>query len=283
MIERVLTSCFTLVLCALMAACAGTPPQNDSVDTARTAYQAIADDPYVARTGASQLRESEQALRRAESLLEQGADTEKVEHAAYIANRHAQIAAEKGERARLQEQITTAESRREQLSLQAEALKAERARSEAQKAQSEAQQARAEAARLKAEMEALQATQTQRGMVLTLGDVLFDLDKADLKPAGVRTVERLAQFMQEYPERRVRVEGYTDSTGSEDYNLRLSERRADAVRRALIQEGIDPSRIEVKGFGEEYPVASNDTASGRQQNRRVEIVISDEEGTIKTR
>lgn len=276
MIRRILISCSTIVVGALLAACAGTPPQNASIESARAAYQAIADDPYVARSGASQLRQSEQALRRAESLLGQDADTDKVEHAAYLANRYAEIAAEKGNRARLQEQIATAESRREQLSLQAESLKAQRA-------QTEAQRARAEAARLKSEMEALQATQTQRGMVLTLGDVLFDLDKADLKPAGVRTVERLAQFMQEYPERRVRVEGYTDSTGSEDYNLRLSERRAEAVRRALMQEGIDPPRIEVEGFGEQYPVASNDSASGRQQNRRVEIVISDEEGTIKTR
>lgn len=283
MIRRILISCSTILVGALLAACAGTPPQNASVESARAAYQAIADDPYVARSGASQLRQSEQALRRAESLLDQDANTENVEHAAYLANRYAEIAAEKGNRARLQEQIATAENRREQLSLQAESLKAQRARTEARQAQTEAQRARAEAEQLKSEMEALQATQTKRGMVLTLGDVLFDLDKADLKPAGLRTVERLAQFMEEYPERRVRVEGYTDSTGAEDYNLRLSERRARAVLDALIQEGIDSSRIEVEGFGEQYPVASNDSASGRQQNRRVEIVISDEQGTIKTR
>lgn len=283
MIRRLLISCSTIVLGALLAACAGTPPQNASIEAARAAYQAIADDPYVARSGASQLRQSEQALKRAESLLKQDAETEKVEHSAYLANRYAEIAAERGNRARLQEQIATAEKRREQLSLQAESLKAERARSEARQAQTEAQRARAEAERLKSEMEALQATQTPRGMVLTLGDVLFDLDKADLKSAGLRTVERLAQFMEEYPERRVRIEGYTDSTGPDDYNLGLSERRAQAVRDALMQEGIDSSRVEVKGFGEQYPVASNDSASGRQQNRRVEIVISDEEGTINTR
>lgn len=120
-------------------------------------------------------------------------------------------------------------------------------------------------------------------MVLTLGDVLFDLNKADLKASGEQTIGRLAQFMREYEDRRVRVEGYTDSTGKDSYNQQLSERRAEAVRDALVSQGIERRRVETKGYGEQYPVASNDTSAGRQQNRRVEIVISDEEGNIETR
>lgn len=267
--KRILMSGSAMALSVMLTACAGTPAQNAKVDEARASYQAIVDDPYVARSGSSQLRDAEQSLSRAESLLEEGADTAKVEQAAYLANRYAEIASQKGEKARLQEEIASAESRREQLKLQAQTMKAQDAQSEAE--------------RLRAEMAALQAKQTERGMVLTLGDVLFDLNKADLKPAGERTVQRLADFMDEYPERRVRVEGYTDSTGAADYNQGLSERRAESVRNALMLEGINSSRVEVTGFGEQYPVASNDTSSGRQQNRRVEIVISDENGMIKTR
>ena len=133
------------------------------------------------------------------------------------------------------------------------------------------------------QMEAMQAEQTDRGMVLTLGDVLFDLNRAELKPAGETTVGRLADFMAEYENRRVRVEGYTDSTGAESYNQQLSERRAEAVREALMDRGINRARIEVQGFGEQYPVATNETSAGRQQNRRVEIVISDADGNIKER
>ena len=113
--------------------------------------------------------------------------------------------------------------------------------------------------------------------------MLFDLNEADLKASGKRTVERLAEFMEQYQERRVRIEGYTDSTGAAEYNQGLSERRAMSVRNELMNQGIPGSRIEVEGYGEAYPVATNDTSAGRQQNRRVEIVISDESGSISTR
>ncbi len=262
MTKRILLSGTAIGLSALLTACASTPPQNDMVDEAKANYEAIADDPYVARSGAVQLRDAEQSLNKAERLLADEKSTEMVEHSAYLANQHALIATQQGKRAQLQEEIKKAEDRREQLNLQS---------------------AKSEADRLRAQMEALQAEKTDRGMVLTLGDVLFDLNKAELKPSGERTVQRLADFMNEYTDRRVRVEGYTDSTGAEAYNQKLSERRAEAVRNALILDGIDSSRVDVQGFGEAYPVASNDTNSGRQQNRRVEIVISDEKGDIKTR
>ncbi|GGE76919.1 porin [Streptosporangium jomthongense] len=256
-------------LSLLIAGCATTPPENAMVNEARASYEKIKDDPDVARSGDRHLRSARDQLNRAESLLDDGADTVRVEHAAYLANRHAQIANEQGERARLQKQIDSAEERRRKL------LLAQRS--------SEAEQARKEAEMLRKRMEELQAERTDRGMVLTLGDVLFDLNKADLKPSGEQTIDRLAQFMKEYEDRRVRVEGYTDSTGEASYNQRLSERRAQAVRDELISRGIESRRVETKGFGEQYPVASNDTAAGRQQNRRVEIVISDKDGNIETR
>lgn len=256
-------------LSVLMVGCAGTPSKNAKIEEARSAYNEIQQDPNVARSGASQLRSARDELERAQALLDEGADIEQVEHVAYLANRHAQIAYQQGQRAELESEIRSAEERRKQLMLQMRT--------------SEAEQARMEAEALRRQMEALQAEQTDRGMVLTLGDVLFDLNKADLKASGERTVERLANFLMEYEERRVRVEGYTDSTGDEAYNQGLSERRALSVKNALTNRGIASSRVEVQGYGETFPMATNDTNAGRQQNRRVEIVISDEEGNIEAR
>lgn len=157
------------------------------------------------------------------------------------------------------------------------------ARAETAKARQAVEEVNRNIEALRQRMAELQAEQTDRGMVLTLGDVLFDLNQADLKSAGEQTVGRLAQFMREYENRRVRIEGYTDSTGADSYNQQLSERRAESVRNALVNQGISSRRVESKGYGEQYPVAGNDSSSGRQQNRRVEIVISDKDGNIDTR
>lgn len=159
---------------------------------------------------------------------------------------------------------------------EAQRLAAEQAMLEARTAQEKADQL----ARELAEMEAVKA---ERGMVVTLGAVVFDFDKAALKPAGLVAVDKLAAFMKKYPERRVMVEGFTDSVGSDQYNMRLSERRANAVREALMARGIEAERIEILGYGKAFPVATNATAAGRQLNRRVEIIISDETGAIPPR
>jgi len=113
--------------------------------------------------------------------------------------------------------------------------------------------------------------------------VLFDTGSATLRPGGQRVVAWLADFLREYPERTLAIEGFTDSVGGDTFNQDLSERRAASVRVALIQSGIDGSRIDVRGYGKAFPVASNDTAEGRQRNRRVEVVISDARGGIAPR
>src|SRR5262249_24189292 len=147
-------------------------------------------------------------------------------------------------------------------------------------------QARASATRnamLEAELRELAATRSDRGMVVTLNDVLFDTGSANLRPGGRRVIARLAPFLREYPERTLAIEVFTDSVASPSYNQTLSERRAAAVGVALMEEGIDGSRVYVRGYGDAFPVASNDTLDGRQRNRRVEIVISDANGTISPR
>ena len=115
---------------------------------------------------------------------------------------------------------------------------------------------------------------------MTLGDVLFDTGEADLKNSASRTVLKLVQFLQLNPKRVVRIEGYTDSTGNPEDNLRLSRERAQSVADMLVDLGVDEKRIKVIGYGDQYPVEANASERGRAQNRRVEIVFSDEKGRL---
>jgi len=178
------------------------------------------------------------------------------------------------ERARMQAEKDRAESERARMQAQTASADAEQSRMAAQAQLAAAQAAQANAAKLQNQLAELQAKQTDRGLVLTLGDVLFDTGRAELKAGAFRTVDRLATFMRDHPERALAVEGYTDSVGSDALNMTLSQRRADAVRAALLERGVDGARITTSGLGKASPVASNDTAEGRQRNRRVEIVIS---------
>jgi outer membrane protein OmpA-like peptidoglycan-associated protein len=113
--------------------------------------------------------------------------------------------------------------------------------------------------------------------------VLFDTGQADLKPGAVRPIEQIAQFLNQHPERSVQVEGFTDSQGGNDYNLELSQKRADAVAMAIIQRGVAADRVRAMGYGEEFPKASNGSPGSRQLNRRVEIVVSNDDKAIPGR
>ncbi len=165
----------------------------------------------------------------------------------------------------------------------AEAERAAKAKGEAEQARMAARaeaeraaKAKAEADQLMRELSDLKAKQTERGIVLTIGDVLFATGKADLSSDALRSVDKLADFLQKYPNRNVLIEGHTDSVGSDEFNLTLSQKRADSVKEALISKAISEERITAKGYGKKYPVASNETAAGKQQNRRVEVIILNE-------
>lgn len=140
-------------------------------------------------------------------------------------------------------------------------------------------QATDNAARLQAEVDALKAKPTDRGLVLTLGDVLFETGSATLSPGAGRNMDRLVQFLTDHPERLVQIDGFTDSVGTDSFNQDLSQHRADAVRYQLVSRGISSTRIATQGYGKAYPVASNSDSSGRQLNRRVEVVIGSDSGT----
>lgn len=140
-------------------------------------------------------------------------------------------------------------------------------------AQADAAAAQAEADRLKAQMKEYELRQTQLGATLVLQDVVFETGKADLKPGASQRLQPLAQYLQANPDVKVRIDGHTDSQGSDSYNQQLSEARAQAVRTALSGMGVGPDRITAVGHGESQPVADNMNAAGRQQNRRVEVTL----------
>jgi len=156
-------------------------------------------------------------------------------------------------------------------------------RDRAMLAEQQAREARDRLAVMETRIIEIEGSQTDRGILVTLGDVLFEFGKADLLPVAEPRLDRLANFLKQFPEKKLLVEGYTDSIGSESYNRELSRRRAEAVHAALIRRGVDPARMAVEGYGKAFPVADNSNPTGRQMNRRVEVVVSDDKGNLRPR
>ena len=284
--KRTTTAVASVLLLAL-AACSTTPERIDELEQARASVQELEAEPMAATVAATRLRSARAALARAETAMEDGAPVEQIAHDAYVARLHAEIGMESIAEAEALERIDEAEAERTRVQLEARTAAAERARmraeaqsAEAQQLRQQAEEARAEAQRLQEELSDLQAKQTERGVVLTLEDVLFETDKAELKPGADLAMNRLADFMRDHPDRRLLIEGHTDARGAEQYNQRLSLQRAYAVTEALVERGIETNRLRPVGLGEAYPVASNETTAGRQQNRRVEIVVSEPDGSF---
>jgi outer membrane protein OmpA-like peptidoglycan-associated protein len=195
---------------------------------------------------------------------------------AQLARTQAEAKAREAEQAKRGAARDAAAAEKERREAQAEAEKAEKARKEAEAKAREAEQTKAEVDQLLKDLSDLQGKMTERGIVLTMGDVLFAFGKADLSPGAVRNLDKLTGFLEKHPGRSLLIEGHTDSIGSDEFNRVLSQKRADAVKEALVGKGISPDRIVTKGYGKQFPVASNDTESGRQLNRRVEVVILNE-------
>jgi outer membrane protein OmpA-like peptidoglycan-associated protein len=281
-----------LALSLAVAGCSGLPDRVDSVEQARESIDDVAREPLAGRVAAEELAAARSALASADAAFEEREPIEIIEHQAYVAQRYADISRELVSEAQAREEVERAETERNRIIAESRAREAEAAQRAAAEATREAdvqaraageqaraaQEAQERAAGLERELEELEARNTDRGLVLTLGDVLFDTGQASLKPGAMTTVDRLAQFMSDYPERSVRIEGHTDDVGSDTTNQQLSERRAVAVRDALVARNIEAPRISTVGYGEARPIAGNDTPGGRQQNRRIEIVVSDEKG-----
>jgi outer membrane protein OmpA-like peptidoglycan-associated protein len=251
---------------------------SDRLDEARAEVEKVSVDPLAQQAAGKDVEQARNDLQRAETALQQRQPPVDVDHLAYLALRHAQAGEARIAEARARQQVAQAQEERNRVQLHERDQEVQNARSAAENAKSSAAAAQSELANARQELQDLQAKQTDRGMVMTLSDVLFDTGQATLKPGADRALDRLAQFLKDSPNSAVLIEGHTDSVGTDDYNLALSQRRAQSVADALSSRGISSDRIQTKGLGKAYPVASNDTQARRQQNRRVEIVFSDASG-----
>lgn len=236
------------ILSAGLTACA-TPP-NDNLEQARANYSNLESDPQSLKLAALETQAAEKTLDNADEAYREGENKASVDQLAYVANQKVELA-----------KHTIALRIAEQKLGNMANLRA-RARLEARDAQ------------IRSLQESMQAKPTERGAMITFGDVLFDLNKADLRPSAFGKIQTLAQFLKDNPERKVLVEGFTDSTGSNQYNLELSQRRADGLKHALARQGVDINRIATRGFGEEYALSDNSTTAARAMNRRVEVTVS---------
>lgn len=248
----------------LLFACASQPNQN--LEQARANFDQLQNNAKSRELAPLETKDAQTALERADRAASSGADKTEVDHQAYLVDQRVALANQ-----------TIALKEAEQ---QLEAMSGERAqvRLAARDAQIGARDA--ELRRLRDELE---AKESARGAVITLGDVLFEFDEATLMPAATASIQRLAAFLKDNPERMLLVEGFTDNVGSDNYNLSLSQQRADSVRHALVAQGVDQSRITTAGLGKAHPVSSNDTATGRAMNRRVEVTISYDDNPVPAR
>jgi len=288
----------TVIAAALLAAgCAVSPEANQQLDQARASYQAAAADPAVQKYAQTELRSAAGALADAERHAKDG-PSELIQPNAYLAQQRAQTAMRTAEMRHTEQTIAGAGEERRRIQLEAREREAAAAREKARVADDARKEAEARTAvlenerlerdkqasasagttadvkRLEAELADLRAKETSRGWVLTLkNELLFDTGGSELKPGGERALDNLVQFLEKHSDRSIAIEGFTDSTGSKQLNQSLSEKRAWAVKAALVKRGIASNRIDARGYGPSFPVASNDNAAGRQLNRRVEIVI----------
>jgi outer membrane protein OmpA-like peptidoglycan-associated protein len=302
-----------LAVAALVSACSSVPTTTSLLDQTRSDYRMAQANPAVVKHAPVELNQAGVALEQANAAANHNDSLEKIDQLAYVARQKIALSQEIARKKVAEADAATATQERSLVQLdqrtneankakasadqskadaqvaQGQAMDAQRSADEARRnadearlktenAQAVAQQTQMRNTQLEAQLADLAAKKTERGMVITLGDVLFGTDLARLSSDGVRTVQKLADVLQQNPQRRVLVEGFTDSTGTTAHNQELSERRATTVRAALQDMGVTRERVAIRGYGEAYPVASNDTNQNRQMNRRVEIVLSDDSG-----
>jgi outer membrane protein OmpA-like peptidoglycan-associated protein len=287
------------VASALLASCASVPMKSPGAIDARNKLTQLQSNPDLANRASIAMKDAEAAVRAAEQPQ---TDEPLARHLALMADRKIETARALAETALAEDQRTALNEQREKARLDSRTQEADAAKIQAanaradsaeQKLAAEQSKADANAARtdaassqqqtadlqrqatdLQRQIEEMHAKVTDRGVVLTLGDVLFTTGKADLKAASTGNLNKLVKFLADHPERTVLIEGYTDNVGSDVYNQGLSERRADGVKAYLVGQGVSAAHLNAVGKGESDAIADNDSAEGRQQNRRVEVVIS---------
>jgi outer membrane protein OmpA-like peptidoglycan-associated protein len=275
-----------------LTACGPTLVKPDGADDARAKLTKLQADPQLASRAPVAIENAENAVRAAEVPQK---DDDDAKHLVEMANSKVDLALAEAQSRLLEDQRKGLAEDRETARLDSRTREADAARGDAQVARMDADAAHTQAdaanrtaaaatqqaADLQAQLTELNAKQTDRGMVMTLGDVLFATGKSELKGGAAGNLGKLAVFLNRYTDRTVTIEGYTDNVGSDDSNDALSQRRADTVKDYLVRQGVASSRLVASGKGEGSPIADNDSASGREQNRRVEVVIAN--ATVSTR
>lgn len=287
-----------LALSILLGACGTGPVTSTSLlAQTRSDYQTAQANPQVATYAALEMKLASEALAKAETAAQGHESLDTVDKLAYLAKQKIAVAQEVANQKAAEADAANAGKARDQVRLDQRTLEANQARAstlvaeqktqmaqqDAANAQLQAQDAQQRAAALEAQLLAINAKKTERGFVITLSDVLFGSDQARLNADGMRSAQKLADFLRDNPQRTVLIEGFTDNTGSTAHNQSLSERRANTVNIALQDMGVSAGRVTARGLGESFPVAANDSAKDRQLNRRVEIILSDENGKVIAR
>ncbi len=240
-----------LGLAALLAGCAGSQINNASLQTEHQALAQAQQDPAVRQYGSSALTQASQSLAAADHAAKEG-NTQALNHELFMADRAIATA-------RAQAEGETAHARLAQLNEERDQTLVQAKNQQLQQAQRE--------------LQAYRTRETNQGTVVTLYNLPFETGQATLRAGAAARLQPLVAYLRDHPERQVVVQGNTDATGSPQVNQQLSQERADAVRNYLISAGIASDRIIARGLGSSFPVASNQTAAGRQENRRVDVVI----------
>lgn len=279
-----------LVIAALLTACNSMPTNTSMLDQTRNDYRSAQSNPKVASYAPLEMKQASDAMAKANAAAANNDSTEEIDKLAYLAKQKIALTQEVAKQKSAEADVAKSGTERDKMRLDQRTREADQsrtaaniARGDAAYAQQQTRDAQARNANLEAQLAELSAKKTERGMVITLGDVLFATDQARLNPEGTRTVQKLAQVLTQNPQRTVLIEGFTDSTGSSAHNQALSERRADSVQLGLLEQGIARNRIAIHGYGEAHPVAGNESTADRQLNRRVEIVLSEDDGKIRPR
>ncbi|HSW05677.1 OmpA family protein [Aquabacterium sp.] len=302
----------------LLGACATTAQPPAALVEARATVRTAESDAGVLSLAPLELKKATDSLNRANALQAKGESTVEISSVAHVASQQAKtamaiahakagdaaIAGAEVERERARGDMRTIEANRAKAQAgmaQAQAnaadvrtgvarqqavaseQRASNAETQAAMAQAGTADAQAQTAVLQQRLNDMQAKQTDRGMLVTLGDVLFEFNRAEVKPAAQGSLRKLADFLQQYPNRRILIEGHTDNIGSAGANETLSRNRAQAVDTALIGLGVAGQRMAVAGYGKDYPVAENNTETNRALNRRVEIYIAENDQPVRSR
>lgn len=275
------TSAALIMTVFILISCASDPVSPENSAAVRSKLTALQSNTELASRAPMEMREAEAAVRIAEQPLGKD-DAALGAHRVYMADQQVEIARARAAARLAEDQRARLGEARGDARLEARTREADKAYADAALARSAEAEARSSEADMQRRLDEMKAKETERGIVVTLGDVLFDTGSAQLRGSADDNLNKLISFLTQYPDRRVLIEGHTDNVGSHTYNQELSRRRAEAVRQRLEKGGIESRRMSVSGMGLQNPVANNNTAAGRQQNRRVEIIIENKESSAST-